>query len=119
MTFSTLSDSIYFNHYWLDTADRIFAVIGAGYLIYPCFFSWLFLLEVEELLAKPTFLKVFLGIFFALPPVWFLNNSRKNPVRSEEWRRFHIGWHVSGAIGGTFCILLGAGWFDVHLLVLL
>lgn len=112
---STLSDSVYYNHYWLDTADRIQAVISFIFLSHTTFLRWFIYLELEQMFSFPTMLKLMVVVALAGIPVSFLNGSRKNPVRSENWRWFHIRWHIFGSIGGALSTLIGYGWFDSHI----
>lgn len=112
--FSTLSDSIYFNHYWLDTLDRLYAVLGASYLIYASCLCWLFELTLPEVFVSKTLFKTLAIVLLSVLPISYLNNSRKNPVRSQKWRESHIRWHISGTIGAVISLMIGTGQLDQY-----
>mmetsp|Transcript_8982 Transcript_8982/g.10308 ORF Transcript_8982/g.10308 Transcript_8982/m.10308 type:complete len:122 (+) Transcript_8982:421-786(+) len=46
---STLSDSVWYNHYWLDTADRISAVVSFAFLAHATVLQWFMYLEMSEM----------------------------------------------------------------------
>lgn len=69
-------------------------------------------MESEELFSQPTFLKMFGILSLTIPPLWCLQNSRGTAVRSENWRKHHFRWHVTGAFNATFCVLVAADYFD-------
>jgi len=57
---STLSDSVWYNHYWLDTADRISAVVSFLFLAHATFLRWFLYVEFEEMFALFTITKTVL-----------------------------------------------------------
>jgi len=106
--FSTLSDAVYFNHWYLDLADRVTATIGALYMFWYST-QWVFREDTSQVLV---WLKLAMQFLTALVPFMYLDLCRQFPVRSENWRSYHVLWHVTGTAAMIFSICVSQGVFD-------
>lgn len=109
---SALADSIYYNHFWIDTADRFTAVFGFVYIVYSTFITWLYKLYLSDFMINEVVIKFVCLLVLGVPPLWYLHAARCLPVRSEEWRYLHKRWHLYGTMNGCMAILLTGGWLD-------
>lgn len=92
---SVISDGIYENNLLFDKIDKIFATICYIYavisvLIPAYYMSWY------------TF---FIEILIVITPLLFIYKSRKEVIRSEKWRRWHISWHYCASGLLTYSII--------------
>jgi hypothetical protein len=106
---SALSDAVFFNHYYLDLADRVTATIGAVYIGYAAT-RWL--ASCESWLDPLVWAKAGSQVATAVTPFTYLDRVRQHPVRSEPWRENHILWHVTGTAAMVFSLLVNEGVLD-------
>mmetsp|Transcript_13289 Transcript_13289/g.25676 ORF Transcript_13289/g.25676 Transcript_13289/m.25676 type:complete len:214 (-) Transcript_13289:677-1318(-) len=106
--FSTLSDAVYYRHYYLDVIDRLTATLGVFYM---CWFSTRWFIA-SDLTLLVSWCKLFLQVGSAMTPFKFLNQCRQFPVRSEHWRKNHVWWHITGTTAMILCIYVSQGDLD-------
>jgi len=107
--FSTLSDAVYVNHYYLNFTDRITA---AGAVIYMLWTTTEWILHHDDWTHPLAWFKLIFQVASALIPFKFLDKCREHPVRSENWRDFHVKWHVAGSVGMIICLFVNHGFIE-------
>ena len=106
---STLADSVYVNHRYVDIADRITATCGALYVL------WLttrWFIDHQDWTQYLVWIKIISQALSGMTPFKYLEQCRAFAVRSENWRRSHIKWHITGTGAMVFSIYVSHGYFD-------
>jgi hypothetical protein len=106
---STLADSVYVNHQYVDIADRITATCGALYMLW---FTTQWFIAHQDWTQYLVWIKIISQALSGMTPFKYLEQCRAFAVRSENWRKNHIMWHITGTGAMVFSIYVSHGYLD-------
>lgn len=106
---STLSDSVYVDHYYLDLADRITAACGCVYMLW---FTTRWFIAHQDWTQYLVWIKILSQVLSGMTPFKYLEQCRAFAVRSENWRSNHVKWHITGTGAMLFSIGVSHGYLD-------